>query len=111
VREFTRVCVQRELNKRGHKVEGQKWIDIFFKGELLEDKYRIDMLIDEKIIIEFKMVPDLDDAHARQILCYLEATIYEVGYVVNFSRDRLLFRRFILENGRKKYKSIFISTK
>jgi GxxExxY protein len=60
--------VQRELNKRGHKTERQKWIDIFFKGELLEDKYRIDMLIDDKIIIEFKMVPDLDDTHARQIL-------------------------------------------
>jgi len=71
---------------------------------MLDEKYRIDMLVDNKIIVEFKTVPDLDDSHTRQILCYLEATIYEVGYVVNFSRERLQFRRFILENDRKKYK-------
>jgi len=73
---------------------------------MLEDKYRIDMLVDDKIIIEFKTVPDLDETFTRQILCYLEATIYELGYVVNFSRERLQFRRFILENDRKKYKPI-----
>ena len=99
-------CVQQDLQKRGHNAERQKWIDIFFRGEKLDEQYRIDMLVDNKIIIEFKTVPDLDNSHSRQILCYLEATIYEVGYVVNFSRNRLQFRRLILENDRKKYKPI-----
>jgi GxxExxY protein len=100
-------CVQRDLRGKGHNAERQKWIDIFFRGEKLDEQYRIDMLVDNKIIIEFKTVPDLDNSQTRQLLCYLEATIYEVGYVVNFSRNRLQFRRLILENNRKKYKPIF----
>jgi len=99
-------CVQRDLQKLGYKCERQKWVDIFFRGEKLEEQYRLDMVVDNKVIIEFKKVPDLDNTQTRQILCYLEATIYEVGYVANFSRSRLQFRRFILENDRKKYKPI-----
>jgi GxxExxY protein len=102
-------CVQRDLQKQGHIAERQKWVDIFFRGEMLDEQYRLDMLVDNKIIVEFKAVPDLDDSQVRQILCYLEATIYEVGYVVNFSRERLQFKRFILENDRKKYKPQIIA--
>ncbi len=97
-------CVQRELGTKGHDAERQKLIDIFFKGQKLEEQYRIDMLVANTIIVEFKTVPDLDDSHVRQILSYLEVSIYEVGYLVNFSQNRLQFQRFILQNDRKKYK-------
>ena len=103
-------CVQRDLKKSGHSVERQKWVGIYFRGEKLDEQYRLDMLVDNKIVVDFKKVPDLDDSHTRQILRYLEATIYEVGYVVNFSRERLQFQRFILENERKKYKPILTTT-
>lgn len=97
-------CVQRDLQKLGYQAERQKWVDIFFRGEKLDVQYRLDMVVDNKIVVEFKKVPELDEGQTRQILCYLEATIYEVGYVVNFAGRRLQFRRFILENDRKKYK-------
>lgn len=59
------------------------------------------MLVSNRIVVEFKTLPDLDDSHTRQLLSYLEVSIYEVGYVVNFARSRLQFRRFVLENDRK----------
>ena len=62
------------------------------------------MLVYDNIIVEFKTVPDLEDSHFRQVLSYLEASIYEVGYAVNFSQSRLQFKRLILENDHKKYK-------
>jgi GxxExxY protein len=97
-------CVQKELGTKGHNAERQKYIDIYYKGEKLDEQYRIDMLVANKIIMEFKTVPDLDDSHVRQILTYLEASIYEVGYLVNFSQNVLQFRRFVLQNDRKRYK-------
>lgn len=97
-------CVQKELEKRGYHSERQKWVDIFFKGERLDDQYRLDMLVANKLILEFKTVPELNESHIRQLLCYLEATIYEVGYVLNFARNRLQFRRLVLQNDRKRYK-------
>ena len=99
-------CVLKELEKRGYHAERQKWIDIFFKGEKLEEKYRIDILVANKLIVEFKTVPDLNDYHIRQLLTYLEASIYVVGYVVNFSRRSLQFKRLILQNDFKKYKPV-----
>ncbi len=99
-------CVLKKLEMRGYHAERQKWIDIFFKGEKLEEKYRIDMLVANKLIVEFKTVPDLNDSHIRQLLTYLEASIYEVGYVVNFSRRSLQFKRLILQNDFKKYKPV-----
>jgi len=65
------------LKSEGYHAERQKWIDIFFKGEKLEEKYRIDILVANKLIVEFKTVPDLNDYHIRQLLTYLEASIYE----------------------------------
>lgn len=97
-------CVEREVMRRNYHAERQKSVDIYYKGEKLDDQFRLDMLVANKIVLEFKTVPDLDDSHVKQILSYLEVTIYEVGYLVNFSRARLQFRRFVLENDRKKYK-------
>jgi len=62
------------------------------------------MLVANKLILEFKTVPDINDSHVRQLLTYLEASIYEVGYIVNFSRSRLQFKRLVLQNDFKKYK-------
>ena len=70
-------CVQKELINRGYHSDRQKWIDIFFKGKKLDEQYRIDMLVANKLILEFKTVPDIDDSHVRQLLTYLEASIYE----------------------------------
>ncbi len=97
-------CVQKELVNRGYHADRQKWIDIFFKGEKLDEQYRIDLLVANKLIVEFKTVPDTNDSHVRQLLTYLEASIYEVGYVVNFSGRRLQFKRLVLQNDFKKYK-------
>lgn len=61
-------CVQKELIKSGYHAERQKWIDIFFKGEKLDEQYRIDMLVANKLILEFKTVTDIVDSHIRQLL-------------------------------------------
>ena len=70
------------------------------------------MLVANKLILEFKTVPDINDSHVRQLLTYLEASIYKAcpersrkGWLfVNFSRSHLQFKRFVLQNDFKKYK-------
>ena len=104
-------CVQKELDNRGYHSERQKWVDIFFKGEKLDEQYRIDMLVAGRVIVEFKTVPELNKAHIRQLLSYLEASTYEVGYLVNFSQSRLEFQRFVMTNDHKKYKPIIESNR
>ncbi|TDI96175.1 MAG: GxxExxY protein [Caldithrix sp.] len=67
----------KRTRKARYHAEGQKWIDIFFKGEKLEEKYSRAILVANKRIVEFKTVPDLNDSHIRKLLTYLEAIIYQ----------------------------------
>lgn len=102
-------CLQKELEKRGIGSERQKYIEIFFKGEKLDDHYRVDMLVAGRVIVELKTVPEFTKGHIRKVLSYLEATNYEVVYLVNFANSRLEFKRFVTTNDRKKYKPIINS--
>jgi GxxExxY protein len=72
-----------ELKKRNVPFEQQKVISVYYKGELL-GTYRLDLIIDGKIILELKAVSALHDLFKQQLLSYLKATGFKLGILINF---------------------------
>jgi GxxExxY protein len=77
-----------ELKKRNIPFERQKTISVFYKGELLGN-YRLDLVIDAKIIVEMKAVSNLNDLFKQQVVSYLRATGLQLGILVNFGSRRV----------------------
>jgi GxxExxY protein len=73
-----------KLIERGYKVDRQKPIDIVFEGSRFEAAFRIDLLVDHRLIVEIKSVDRLIPAHAKQLLTYLRLTNQSVGLLLNF---------------------------
>ena len=91
-----------ELLERGHKVEAQKEIKIYYKGKEV-GLYYADLIVDDLIILELKAAESIVEAYEAQLINYLRGTDKEVGYVLNFG-PRPEFSRKIFTNDRKKLK-------
>ena len=79
-----------ELQKRGLKVERQKEVPIHYDGQLLSTSLRLDMLVEDKVIIELKSVKELQDVFFKQTLTYLRLTNLHLGILVNFNVNDIL---------------------
>ena len=86
-----------ELKKRGHKVERQKIVSFEYEGVLIENAFRLDMLVDDKVIVELKSTEKMSPVFAKQLKTYLAITKLQVGVVVNFGMATLKdgFLRFV----------------
>lgn len=73
-------------------VEQQKRIEVYFRGKLVGEFFA-DIVVEDKIILELKAVENLHPSHNAQLLNYLKASEYEVGYVINFGKIPLQFER------------------
>lgn len=80
------MALERELMARGHQVHRELWIPVLYKGEEL-CKQRIDMVVDDKLVIETKSASDLHKAATRQLLNYLRATKLPVGLLFHFGPE------------------------
>ena len=82
----------------GHEltVETEKEIVIYYQGQEV-DQHRLDILVENKVIIELKTVEELSKAHYAQLRSYLKATGVKVGLLVNFAKEKADFRRVELE--------------
>jgi len=78
-------CLFYELKKNGLKVEKQKPLPLIYEEVKMEVGYRIDLLINNKVIIEIKAVEALNDIHMAQILTYLKLTGCKLGMLINFN--------------------------
>jgi GxxExxY protein len=87
------------LTGYGLKVENQKSIPVFFRGNVIGG-FKADLIINEKVIVELKATRTIDSAHEAQIINYLKATNIEVGLLLNFARKPEV-RRFAFDNKRK----------
>ena len=74
-----------KLAELGYLVERQKPVDIEFEGEVFPAAFRIDLLVDEQLLVEIKCVEQLSKAHLKQLLTYLRLTRQPVGLLLNFS--------------------------
>lgn len=84
-------CFFYELKKEGLKVEKEKPLPVIYHEVKLECGFRIDLLVENKVVIELKAVESLNDVHMAQILTYLKLTENEVGLLINFNVARLKY--------------------
>ena len=78
-------CLMYELKKAGLKAESQKVLPVIYKDVKLEVGYRIDILAEDKVIVELKSVEALHDVHMAQIITYLRLSDCRLGYLINFN--------------------------
>ncbi|MDN3605452.1 GxxExxY protein [Kaistella yonginensis] len=77
-------CLIYELRKKGLKVEPQKNISIEYEELTIEKAFRVDLLIEGKVIVEIKAVPEINEYHSFQLLNYLRITNVKLGMILNF---------------------------
>ena len=78
-----------KLEQLGYAVVRQKAVSIEFEGLYFESAFRIDLLVDDRLIVEIKSVERLNGAHAKQLLTYLRLTKQPVGLLINFGGETL----------------------
>jgi GxxExxY protein len=76
-----------ELNQRDLKVERQLEVPIHYKDASLSTPLRLDVLVEDSVIIELKSVKALEDIHFKQLLTYLRLLDKNLGILVNFNTD------------------------
>ncbi len=77
-------CLYYELVNEGLKVEKEKALPIVYKEVKLDHGYRIDLLVENKVVIELKTVEDFTEVHTAQVLTYLKLGQYKLGLLLNF---------------------------
>lgn len=78
-------CLGHELLNKGVRVALQKPLPLIYKETKLECGYRIDMVVEGKVVVEVKAVEALNDVHLAQVLTYLKLTNCKLGYLLNFN--------------------------
>ena len=89
-------CLSYELLNAGLKVERQKALPVVYKDTKLDCGYRIDILVENTVVVELKSVEAISPVHEAQILTYLKFSEKEIGLLINFNVT-------LLKNGLKKY--------
>jgi iron complex transport system substrate-binding protein len=86
-----------KLAEMGYRVARQRPVDIEFEGLRFEAAFRIDIMVDDRLLIEVKSVDQLHASHAKQLLTYLRLTAQPVGLLINFGGATLKegFRRLV----------------
>ncbi len=78
-------CLEHELQKRGFHVERQKPQPIHYDGIIIDVGYRLDLLVNELVIIELKAVAELAPIHQAQLTTYLKLSKKSLGLLINFN--------------------------
>ena len=78
-------CLAYEIAQRGLKVEQQKPLPVVYKEVSLDAGYRLDLLIEESVIVELKAVEALTPLHKAQLLSYLKLSGLRLGLLINFN--------------------------
>ena len=86
-------CLAYELELRGHVVVQQKAIPVSYRELTFDQGFRLDLLIDEAVIIEIKAVEKTNPIWQAQILSYMKMSNIKLGYLINF--NTLLFKNGI----------------
>ncbi|MHC4414162.1 MAG: GxxExxY protein [Planctomycetota bacterium] len=82
-------CLAHELLNRGLRVTRQVDVPVIYDGHRLDCGFRIDILVDGKVIIELKAVEKLRPVHEAQLMTYLRLSGKPVGLLINFNEVRL----------------------
>lgn len=87
-----------ELSHRGHKVERQVKVNAVYKGEVIDDSFIADIIVDDKVIIEVKALKFMTESEVRQTYTYLKLTGSHLGYLINFGAENFRIGNLKKEN-------------
>ena len=82
-------CLVYELSQLGLAVEKQKPLPVTYRSVKIDCGYRIDLLVEEQVVVELKAVEKLERIHEAQLLSYLKLSGYSVGLLINFNVEIL----------------------
>jgi len=83
------VCLVHELRTRGLRVERQKALPVTYKSVDLEVGYRLDLVVEDEVLVELKAVESLLPIHEAQLLSYMKLGEYRLGFLLNFNTRRM----------------------
>ena len=83
-------ALKHELQLRGLKVETQKPVPVIYKGKEIGEPYRLDMIVEDKVIVECKATEKNNSLFAAQVNTYLHLLDRRLGIVINFGQKRIL---------------------
>jgi GxxExxY protein len=91
-------CLEHELKLQGLAVKRQVVLPVTYKGLTLEQAYRIDILVEDQVIVEIKAIDRLVELHEAQLLTYLRLSKLHTGLILNFEVPmmKLGIRRMVL---------------
>ncbi|HTV46939.1 MAG TPA: GxxExxY protein [Phycisphaerae bacterium] len=82
-------CLEHELHKRNRNVQRQLGLPVHYDGLILDAAYRIDLLVDDSVIVELKSVEKILPIHEAQLLSYLKLSGKRFGLLINFNVPHL----------------------
>jgi len=88
-------CLYYELKVARLNVDKQRRLPVVYKEVNLDCGYRLDLIVEDKVIIEVKSVADIDDIHLAQVMTYLKLSKCKLGLLINFNVE-------LLKNGIKR---------
>ncbi len=83
-------CLIHELKTSGLECKSQHKIPVRYKGIFIDCGYRIDLLINDKVIVELKCIESIKKIHQAQLLTYMKLANVQVGLLINFNHTRLI---------------------
>jgi GxxExxY protein len=84
-----RECLAYKLRKNGFEVESEKSLPLVYEEIRLNHGYRIDLLVDNRLVLELKSVENFTDVHFAQLMTYLKVGNYKLGLLLNFNVSHL----------------------
>lgn len=82
-------CIEYELRKRSLAVRKQVPMPLRYDGLMLDIGYRLDLVVEEAVVVEIKTVQQLIGVHVAQLLSYLRAGDFRLGFLLNFNTVRM----------------------
>ncbi|WP_240612575.1 GxxExxY protein [Brumimicrobium salinarum] len=89
-------CLAYELELRGLNIQREIALPIIYKEVIIDHGYRMDLLVENRIVVELKAVERFTDVHTAQILTYMKLGKYDLGLLINFHEK-------LLKNGIKRF--------
>jgi len=94
-------CLQHELRERGIRSEAQVGLPVVYRGAKLELGYRMDLLVENLVVVEIKSVDGISPVHQAQVIAYLKLSGKSIGLLINFNVVHLKdgIKRFVNGTG------------
>ena len=86
-----------ELDRRNVKVEPEKFLPCYYKNQLMKKSYRMDIVVEDDVIVELKSVSKLSKAHRAQLFNYMRLTKKTIGLLINFGDEQLRGERYVYD--------------